>query len=119
MIFSHFDELTIPTEINPLTPSTFLSCGVESTSAEYATRWITPSGDIITPADTGRLSIIEGNNIEIDRRIFDGTALIVLNLSYQDEGVYTCEARDLSEQDSRWRQATYRLNLLRKNNTVV
>lgn len=95
--------------------STYLSCGVDSQNANYATRWITPDGEIITQNETtdARLTVIEGNGIQVpDGRIIDGTALILMNLSYQDEGVYTCEARDLLESDSPWRQATSELSLL-------
>lgn len=52
------------------------------------------------------------------RRILDGTAIVLSNLSYQDEGMYKCEARDLSIVDSPWVQATAQLELLGMKNDL-
>ncbi len=111
-IFSHRDEIILPTEFNPLSDSTFLSCGVLPVNANFVTRWITPSGNIVTPnTNNSRFIVLEGN-FDIDRRNIDGTALILMNLSYQDEGVYICESRDQSIQDSPWVQAFSFLELI-------
>ena len=66
----------------------------------------------MTPTtNDSRLTVQEGT-FEIDRRIIEGTALILRNLSFQDEGLYRCEARDLSVLDSLWVQATAQLELI-------
>ena len=114
-IFSHFDEVTIPTDFNTLTSSIFLSCGVIASDVDFTTRWITPDGTIITPTSSDdRLTVIDGISVDIDGRPFDGTALILRSLSYMDEGLYACEAREVleEEQESPWRQAVTQLNLL-------
>lgn len=113
VIFSHRDEVSIPTEFFPLTQSTFLSCGIDSPTANYTSRWITPNGEVVIPTginDT-KLTVLEGT-VEMDTQLFNGTALILKNLSYHDEGMYICEARDLSVPDSPWMQAVSQLNLL-------
>lgn len=114
VIFSHFDQVTIPSESNRLTDSTFLSCGVVPPDANFVTRWITPNGGILTSSNTNnnsRLSVLEGS-FELNQRNIDGTALILRNLSYQDAGMYRCEARDQSILDSPWVQAVLKLELL-------
>lgn len=112
-IFSLLKEVIIPTEVNELSASTFLACGVQPPEANYTTRWITPNGTIVTPSEPGRLTVLEGN-LNLDGRGFDGTALQLRNLSYQDEGVYICEARDMSILESEWEQSTSHLTLLGK-----
>lgn len=113
IIFTHRDEVVIPSEFIPLSDTTFLSCGVVPADANYSTRWVTPSGAIVTPTATNdsRLTVQQGT-FEIDRRIIDGTALTLRNLSFQDEGLYLCEARDMSVLDSLWVQATSKLELI-------
>lgn len=112
-IFSHRDRVTIPTGFNPLSDSTFLSCGVVPIGADFTTRWITPSGGIVTQdnANSSRLAVLEGD-FEVDRPIISGTAIVISNTSYQDEGIYRCEARDSSIADSPWVQAIAELELL-------
>lgn len=116
IIFSHRDQVVLPTEFNPLSDSTFLSCGVVPVDANFTTRWITPRGDIVTPSSTNnsRFTVLEGN-FEVDRRNIDGTAILLSNISYQDEGIYRCEARDQSIVDSPWVQAVAQLQLLGNN----
>lgn len=113
IIFSHFDEIVIPSDFNSLTHSTFISCGVDPPNANFTSRWITPSGSIVTPneSSSSRLTVLEGRDIVIDRRIFDGTAIILRNISYQDEGTYICECRDTRVSGSPWMQAMSQLQL--------
>ena len=64
----------------------------------------------MTPDKSGRLTVVEGA-LNLDGRGFNGTALQLRNLSYQDEGAYI---RDMSISKSEWEQSTSNLTLLGK-----
>ncbi len=115
VIFSHRDEVIVPSDFIPLSTSVFLSCGVFP-ATDSITRWITPNEIIISQADISdpRLTIKEGPSIEVEQRVFDGTALIIEKLSYSDEGTYICEARSTLNNESNWVQASAELRLLGK-----
>ena len=106
------DEVTISSDVGGLSQSTFLTCGVQPPEANYTTRWITPNGDVVTPEDGNpRFTLLQGA-VEIDRRVINGTALIIENLSYQDDGIYICEAQDVSSPEAEWVQAFSQLRLI-------
>lgn len=83
-------------------------------NANDTTRWITPTGTVVSPEGNNaalRFTVLQGT-VEIDRRVVDGTVLLINNLTYEDEGVYVCEALDISDTDAQWVQAVSQLQLL-------
>lgn len=59
-----------------------------------------------------RYTFLEGVDVNVDGRPFVGTALVISRLSYQDEGVYICEGRELSNPESQYVQERTELVLL-------
>lgn len=111
----------IPSEspTRPLLSAALLLCGIDPSTLvsqeNYTTRWITPDGEIIDIHLTERFVFIE-DNIPVDTtgtRTVPGTALLVKQLSYLDDGtVYTCEGRGTAFGDfSPWASATIELKL--------
>jgi hypothetical protein len=69
-------------------PSSFvvLGCTVEPVNATIPTRWVLPNGHIINQSG-GRYRMGQGRN----ENGTWSTLLAVQNVSYRDEGFYTCE----------------------------
>lgn len=72
--------------IEVISSLTILTCSVHSPNSSFISRWITPSGEIISRS-TGRYSLNQGL-VTADGL---GTVLAVQKLSYEDAGVYMCE----------------------------
>lgn len=108
------DEVTITSDVNDLSQSTFLPCAVRPPDANYTTRWITPNGDVVTPEDGDPRFTLHQGTVEIDSRVVEGTVLVLIieNLSYQDDGIYTCEAQNASSPEAQWVQAFSQLRLI-------
>ena len=97
---------------------TFLTCLPEPstlTQSDYVSRWTIPSGVTITSMTNlpgfERFRVSQGavNTPQGDRQ---STLLIVLNLTYQDAGTYTCEVRSSSAPaQSPWLSAAVELQL--------
>ena len=78
-----------------LMPGLPLVCSLEpetlTPGVNYTTRWILPGGEIIT-STTGRFVFSE-SLVSINNRNVPGTVLVLMLMSYQDAGMYTCEGR--------------------------
>ena len=98
---------------------TFLVCNPEPNSqltrVDYVSRWTIPSGETFTfnvsnPPAFEQYAIYQGQyNVGQVRR--ESTVLLVLNLSYQDAGNYTCEVRSSASTQSPWFSASFELQL--------
>ena len=112
----------VPVRILPEEPRpnhfTFLVCNSEPNSqltmSDYISRWTIPSGETITymvPNLPGfeRYRIVQGQGGGQVQR--ESTILLVENLSYQDAGNYTCEARSSASTQSPWFSASVELQL--------
>ena len=89
---------------------TSLNCLVTPENLTIAIRWILPGGDIVTEDTTGRFFVSQGPGGNTGGR---NVLLLIDQLSYQDDGVYTCEVMDLDPTipDAPWIPATVQLQL--------
>ncbi len=79
--------LTLPrSSFEAVSSLTILTCFVRPSNSSFISRWITPSGEIISRS-TGRYSFNQGRVTSEGL----GTVLAVQSLSYEDAGVYRCE----------------------------
>ncbi len=91
---------------------TFLTCIIEPKNASVVSRWLLPSGDIVSSRNaslSGRLVVNEGMLALSEGTVF-GTVLVIQRVSYRDSGVYTCEVREVDgeqcECDGEWPAVT-------------
>lgn len=75
-----------PSEDQWLSSFVVLGCTVEPANATIPTRWVLPSGEMINQSG-GRYRMGQGRN----ENGTWSTLLAVQNVSYRDEGFYTCE----------------------------
>lgn len=75
-----------PIEDRWLSSFVVLGCTVEPVNATIPTRWVLPNGHIINQSE-GRYRMGQGRN----ENGTWSTLLAVQNVSYRDEGYYTCE----------------------------
>ena len=99
-----------------LLPGLPLLCGLEpetlTPSVNYTTRWILPGGEIINSTYTRGHFIFAEGPVSVSGRNVPGTVLVVLQISYQDAGMYTCEGRSTDPGASaQWAAASFELQL--------
>ena len=104
----------VPSMTNTLMPGLRLVCGLEpetlTPGVNYTTRWILPQGEIIN-STTGCFVLTE-DPVTISGRNVPGTVLVVLQISYQDAGMYTCEGRSTAPGAStQWTTDSFELQL--------
>ena len=92
-----------------------LVCSLEpetlTPNVNYTTRWRLPGGEIVN-STTGCFVLTEGA-VFIGGRSVPGTVLLVLQISYQDAGMYTCEGRSTAPGASaQWAAASFELQLI-------
>ena len=75
-----------PSEDRRPTSFVLFGCNVEPVNATIPTRWVLPDGHIISQSG-GRYRMGQGRN----ENGAWSTLLAVQNVSYRDEGFYTCE----------------------------
>ena len=105
----------VPSMLLELMPGLPLVCGLEpetlTPDLNYTTRWILPGGEIINSTREGRFVLTE-NLVSINGRSVPGTVLVLLQISYQDAGMYTCEGRSTAPGTSaQWAAASFELQL--------
>ena len=98
-----------------LMPGLPLLCGLESDTLppdfNYTTRWRLPGREIINSTRPERFVLSE-NLVSIGGRSIPGTVLVVLQISYQDAGMYTCEGRSTDPGASpQWAADSFELQL--------
>ena len=100
-----------------LRPSQVLLCFLMPSSSipsqDYETRWITPSGAVITRSTdiSGRYVTTEGA-VPVNGISHPGAILGIQSLSYTDAGIYMCEARPSNSTDETdWASASFHLQL--------
>ncbi len=79
---------------------TFLTCIIEPKNATVDSRWLLPSGEIVSSRNasrTDRLAVNEGE-IALSQGSLFGTVLVIERVSYKDNGMYTCEVREINEE---------------------
>ena len=104
--------LVIPSFRTNLAPDTFLVCAV-TPPLNLFTRWTLPSGTVTVFRDANdpRFIMSLANNVNGTAFI---TILLIQNMTYEDAGTYTCEARNTSDTTTPtvWYSATVELQLL-------
>ena len=105
--------LVIPSFNANLTPVTFLLC-VVTPALNSLTRWILPNGTIINFGDDSNLRIFASQGFNSMNSTALNTILLIQNISYEDAGTYTCEARNMSDSTTPipWYSAKVELQLL-------
>ena len=84
-------------------------------ASDYTTRWITPSGDILTEESFDpKGTVINAPDLIIDgiEGTVPSTILFLQLLSYLDSGNYTCQAKSTSESNPEPVSAVIQLQLL-------
>ena len=113
-IIPNRSPIVIPSLTHKLMPGIPLVCGLNPDTLEpninYTTRWILPNGQTITSSQ-GRFVFSE-SRVALNIGPLPGTVLVVTELSFQDAGNYTCEARSTAPEASPlWVSASFELQL--------
>ena len=114
------DEIVSPDSGNRLGSLVILTCLLEPETIQaddYESRWITPSDEILEFGVATSIKYIVtqsrvtaiGSSQEVA-----ATVLVVRELSYTDDGNYTCEVRNSSDSSAQWVSDIVRVLLLGK-----
>ena len=120
LVTSPEPEVIIPSEMEPLTMTHILLCGIVEDTEDYSITWTTPNGESITTSGAapieqqpgGRFTITNSVGAEFPRI----STFIIMALTYLDSGNYTCSVTftGTSENAGTTVAATIRLELLGK-----
>ena len=94
LVTSPEPEVIIPSEMEPLTMTHFLFCGIAEDTEDYSITWTTPNGESITTSGAtpieqqpgGRFTVTNSLDAEFPRI----SSFIIMELTYSDSGNYTC-----------------------------
>lgn len=102
----------LPGDDSQLNSFTFIICAIEPVNISVDTRWVLPSGKIISRAQEGRFLVSRGEAALRNGETSLSSLLLIQNLSYHDAGIYTCEVRSTSMCEQDWpTSATVELQL--------
>ena len=121
LLYFSLAELTLVPDKSPLVmpsfgvnlaPDTFLTCAV-TPPFNLSARWTLPNGIVIEFGDGSKPRYIVGQGIIMNNISLD-TILLIQNITYEDAGTYTCEARNTSDSTTPivWYGDTVELQLL-------